>query len=177
MQNPYVENRYLNKSLISDPVQTASLSNSLSFTDAGRSPAAEPMIKNVDAPVVLDESGPIGKGVVESGEVSQVDFDSARGTIEPQAQSFNGMGAMGGAGKAMAGGGGAEDAVAGGLMASGNPYAMAAGLALSAYNQNSKEKYAVEQENVQREVNHRKSMYDSARANQQAYERMRNIAG
>lgn len=65
-------------------------------------------------------------------------LDASKGATP--STSFSGSGAATGAAKAAAGGGSAADVAAGGLMASGNPYAMAAGVGLSMMSASAKRK-------------------------------------
>lgn len=86
---------------------------------------------------VLDLSGPIESGVVESGQMTQDEFDIAsrekggvnEGLELPNKIDWKEAGLS--AAKTAAKGGSGEDVVSSGLMATGNPYAIAAGLALS----------------------------------------------
>jgi hypothetical protein len=86
---------------------------------------------------VVDLSGPIAPGVVGSGDMTQGQFDLAsretgganEGLEMPSKGPDYGKSALA-AGKTAAKGGNAMDVAGAGLMATGNPYAMAAGLGL-----------------------------------------------
>lgn len=93
--------------------------------------------KEMASGAVVDESGPIAPGEVESGKMTQAEFDEASlapgGVNESLASKTSGAqygdSAMA-AGKTAASGGNVEDIAAAGLMAAPNPYAKAAGLGL-----------------------------------------------
>ena len=55
--------------------------NESNYMDAALDEASNQQI----IPDIQDLSGPLGQGVVESGQVSQQDFDSIRGNEQPQA--------------------------------------------------------------------------------------------
>ena len=76
----------------------------------------------------------------------------AKTAAKPSGEStFNSKSGAMGAAQAAAGGGDAGDIVSSGLIASGNPYAMAAGLALNVLSSGSKAEAAQEQARRQRE--------------------------
>ena len=86
---------------------------------------------------VVDLSGPIAPGVVESGQMTQKEFDIAsrepgganEGLEMPSKGPDYGKGALA-AGKTAAKGGNAMDVAGAGLIATGHPVGMAAGLGL-----------------------------------------------
>ena len=82
---------------------------------------------------VEDLSGPIGEGKAQTNWLGQSNL-TQNDALEAQNTSVGSEGSAGSgamaAGKTIAQGGAPEDAVAQGLMMSGNPYAMGAGLAL-----------------------------------------------
>jgi hypothetical protein len=114
---------------------------------------------NASGEGVADFSGPIGEGVAQRNWLGQEVMPEPQ--VEQTAGSSNsaGTGAMK-AGQTLAQGGAPEDAVAQGLMMSGNPYAMGAGLALQTasgikkgQNQRAQQRYLAEVERVQARQN------------------------
>lgn len=106
----------------------------------------------------VEDLAPTGEGVAQTNWLGQSNLtqnDSMEVEKSPaSSEGSAGSGAMA-AGKTLAQGGGPEDAVAQGLMMSGNPYAMGAGLALQTassikkgQNQRAQQKYLAEVERV-----------------------------
>ncbi len=106
---------------------------------------------------VADESGPIEKGVIESGQSEMSDLTQNDVPGKPSGSASDGAV---GAASTMAKGGSATDAVSAGLIASGNPYAMGAGLGLQTMStlkkqeqQQKQNKYLAEVERVKARQN------------------------
>lgn len=118
-------------------------------------------------------------GVVESGANTQEYFDGRRsGELQAgQAAPAPSAGAKAGVAAAQSAisGGGAEDVAATGLIATGNPYAIAAGLGLSAFSANQKAQQAQKQAEYMAKLQHQQKMIESAREGASAYDRMRNL--
>jgi hypothetical protein len=75
----------------------------------------------------------------------------------------------------LAAGGSAEDALSAGLIGSGNPYAMAGGLALAAFSGNQKQQAAMENARYQQALEQQDRLMAQSRQNQDAYNRMRQL--
>lgn len=167
LRNPYI---------LQDRIEAPDLGNDMMFAVRKPSSVGEISSKPMDA-AVIDESGPIEKGVVERGDISQKGFDEARGNVysAEASPSFDGGAAGGAAALSAAKGGSTDDVVTSGLMASGNPYAMAAGLGLAAFNADTKAKNEQNAREAAANNEQRANMASSARANIDAYHRMRNI--
>lgn len=114
------------------------------------------------------------RGVVESGKTSQGDFDKARGVENPSSE----YGDVTKAGvQSLANGGTAADAGTTMLIASGNPYAMAAGLGLATFSANQKAEKQYKEAVAQEEQNARNRSIQSSNHAVAAYDRMRNLIG
>lgn len=104
---------------------------------------------------VTDESGPIGAGVAQRDWLGNSNLTQNKG-LEPveqvPMQSSSPATGAAAAGKTLAQGGAPEDAVSQGLMMSGNPYAMGAGMALQTASSINKAKNARERQKYEDEV-------------------------
>jgi hypothetical protein len=112
-------------------------------------------------------------GVVASEQETQGSFDKARGQ-GPQKPGAMENGAAGAA-QTAANGGSADQVVSSGLIASGNPYAMAAGLTLSAVNANQQAEYQRQVAQREAELQTQQRLIKSSNEAVSAYDRMRNL--
>lgn len=172
LYNPYAVEKLLTK-----PIEPAAPTNTMS---SSMSPEQYAKLNGVPEGVeVLPGAfdGANSSGVVESGKTSQKDFDAGRADPVASDSGLGGIGAgtLAAGGKKLAEGGSAEDALTAAAFASGNPYAMAAGLALGAFNANQKAKYQYKVAVAEAEQQQRDNIYKSARANQAASDRMKNL--
>jgi hypothetical protein len=114
------------------------------------------------------------RGVVESGKATQSEFDAARGN-SPTSSEYGDVTKAGVS--TLAKGGSATDAGANMLVASGNPYAMAAGLGLAAFSANQKQQKAYQEAQLEAQQATQQRMIQSSNTAIAAYDRMRNLIG
>lgn len=114
------------------------------------------------------------RGTVESGKTSQGDFDKARGVENPSSE----YGDVTKAGaQTLANGGNAVDAGTNMLIASGNPYALAAGLGLATFSANQKAEKEYEEAKLKAKQDAQQRSIQSSNSAVAAYDRMRNLIG
>lgn len=124
--------------------------------------------KKMQSEGISDESGPIGEGVAKTDWLGRSNLTQNDSSV-PSSESVAGLksegsGAASGAmaaGQSVAQGGNAMDAASSGLMMSGNPYAMAAGLGLQTISTINKNKQQQEQNRYLAEVQKVKARQDA----------------
>lgn len=123
-----------------------------------------------EPPEIQDLSGPIEPGLVESGKMNQEQFDIAsrqKGGVNEHLNSQQGPDWKGGgtaAAHAAATGGSGTDILAAGLIGTGNPIAIGAGLGLAALSSGKKARQArrmQEYENAVAKANQRRSSIEN----------------
>jgi hypothetical protein len=153
-----------------DMLEQAAMTPEVDFTKssfANQAPVGTKSFEDIGG--VEDLSGPVESGVVESGKMSQKQFDVAsrqEGGANQALNKTSGMNYKAGgtaAASTLAQGGSAKDAVATGLVATGNPWAIGAGLGLmtlSSIEKKKQQQKETEYKNKLAQVEARKSSID-----------------
>lgn len=172
LQSPYYYDAQ--QKLIASPPTRPELVNTLNFNDNVYRQPADALTRAAGGPSEVDFNKESPFKAQEMQEEQAPPVADKPAPEAPVAEDIYKTGAVAGA-KTVAEGGSAEDAASAGLIASGNPYAMAGGLALSAFSANQKQKYAQQSAEAAADYAQVQSMEKSARTNQEAYHRMRNL--